>query len=151
MKATYSFLRAGSVPGRIAATFSEVTSARSTATVAFRREGIGKWGRGLSASAASRISCKVWPEPARTLSAWAGLIATATERPRDSSIDGSASVIAGRNRARVARAQGTSMFFGFWIETMPMAPTRRRFAARSAIDCMWAASGPGIEVGAPLR
>ena len=57
-------LEPGSSPGSTAATFCDSTSDRFTATVAFSRAGIAKWGNGLPASAASRISWKEWPEPA---------------------------------------------------------------------------------------
>ena len=55
------------------------------------------------------------------------------------------------NRARAARSQGMSMFWGFMMLTSPTAPNRFNNAARSPADCMCEASGPGIEAGAPDR
>ena len=52
--------------GKVAATFCDSTSPRSTRTVAFNFAGISKWGSGLPALARSRISWNVWPDPART-------------------------------------------------------------------------------------
>ena len=97
----------------MATTFCETTSARFTAAVALSLAGMAKCGSGLPELAASRISAKVWPEPASSLSACAGLIVTASFSPRVSSIAGSARLIDGMNRARDARSQGISMFLGF--------------------------------------
>ena len=49
---------------------------------------------------------------------------------------GSANRIAGMNLARVERSQGMSMFLGFGMATVPIAPRRLRTLARSWADCM---------------
>ena len=79
----------------MATTFCDTTSARFTLAVALSFAGMANRGSGLPASAASRISRKVWPEPARILSACSGLTVTASFSPRLSSIAGSARTIAG--------------------------------------------------------
>ena len=127
------------------------TSARVTATVALSRRRDGEVGQRLAGvgrvedlgegvARAGEAACR----------RWAGLTATATFRPRVSSIAGSARVIDGQEPGEAAtRAQGMSMFFGFWIVTAPTAPSLAERPTRSPADCMWAASGPGIDGGAP--
>src|SRR5215471_840089 len=89
-RTTYSFFNPGSEPGSLATRFADATGVLSMAALALSETESGKCGSGLRSLPSAAISAKVWPEPAKSFSAEAGLKATPSWSPGVSRNSGSA-------------------------------------------------------------
>jgi anti-sigma factor RsiW len=92
-------------------------AAIASATVAVA---LAVWLAVIPPSTSASSSANVCPEPASSLSACAGFIVAENCCPNVPEAPSSSMV--GFNRARVERAQGMSMFFGFGTAITPIAP-----------------------------
>src|SRR5260370_22873782 len=81
-----------------------------------------KCGRGLRSLPKAAISAKVWPEPANSFSAEAGLKATPNWRPGGSLNSESERSMEGGLRLTEIRDHGISMEAGLEIVSVPVAP-----------------------------
>src|SRR5690349_21635852 len=89
-RTTYSFFSAGLEPGSLATRLADSTGVVSMAAFALSETASGKCGSGLRSLPSAAISSKVWPEPAKSFSAEAGLKATPSCWPAVSKNSGSA-------------------------------------------------------------
>ena len=127
-RTTYSFFSAGSVPGNLPMTLADSTSVFSTCVMAFSETASGNRGSGLRSLPSAAISANVWPEPAKSFSALAGLN-QGQLLPAVSFMLVSASSMLGGARFSAMRDHGRSIEAGLGNATRRL---RRLFAATSS-------------------
>ena len=132
MRTTYSSFSFGSVPGSSATTFCESTEivlemhvrANSTA-------GKAKCGNGLPASASARISAKLWPVPAKNLSACCGVDGYREPQALDFVERGIGQAHGGHEADSRARPRECPWIWDSGWSTVPIAPAAFRYFQRS--------------------
>src|SRR5260370_5736505 len=133
-RTTNSFFRAGSEPGSLATMLEDSTTVVWMTALALSETVKGKCGSGLRSLPRAAISAKVWPEPAKSCSAEAGVKTTPNFRPGVSMDSGSARSIEGWLRLAEMRDHGISMDAGLKIVMVPIAPASCSDFHRSPAD-----------------
>src|SRR5437667_11183656 len=118
-RTTNSFLRVGSEPGSLATMLEDSRDFVSMTAFALSEAANGKCGRGLRSLPKAAISAKVWPEPAKSCSAEAGLNVTPSCWPVVSLNSASARPSEGLLRLTEMRCEGVYLDAGFIMPVVP--------------------------------